>query len=81
MKEIYTEEGKLTFIFSEFLRLVCYSKPKVKPPAWIEKMSLSVRQPSPIISDDVLLYYHPSMEKLATAIATKCDGQSKVGAY
>ncbi|KAL8610658.1 hypothetical protein ACOMHN_047227 [Nucella lapillus] len=40
-------------------------------------MSLTARQTSPVLSDSVLLYYHPSMENLARSIANKCDGQSK----
>ncbi|KAK7485678.1 hypothetical protein BaRGS_00023127, partial [Batillaria attramentaria] len=35
------------------------------------------RQSSPTLGDTVLLYFHPSMEKLATEIATKCDGQKR----
>ena len=41
-------------------------------------MSLCARQSSPALGDSVLLYFHPTMEKLATAIANKCDGKSKV---
>ena len=41
-------------------------------------MSLSMRKSSPSIGDGVLLYFHPTMERLAKAIANKCDGQSKV---
>ena len=39
---------------------------------------MSIRQSSPALGDQVLLYFHPTMEKLAKAIAGKCDGQSKV---
>lgn len=40
-------------------------------------MSLIRRESSSGVGDSVLLYFHPSMEKLARAIAKKCDGQNK----
>lgn len=36
------------------------------------------QQSARTFDDDVLLYFHPSMENLAREIANKCDGQKKV---